>query len=135
MAASRAADRWGPKPVVAASFTTGAVALVVLTFNFPLAALLATVAVVGLGTSGTQTLIYGFVANYYRTQVRAAGVAWCAGFGRLGGLGGPILGSFLISSGLELNLIFYVLAGLGLLGMGLTLCVPMSRSEAHQGIP
>ena len=135
MAASCAADRWGPKPVVAASFTTGAVALVVLTFNFPLAALLATVAVVGLGTSGTQTLIYGFVANYYRTQVRAAGVAWCAGFGRLGGLGGPILGSFLISSGLELNLIFYVLAGLGLLGMGLTLCVPMSRSEAHQGIP
>ena len=64
LAASRAADRFGPKPVVAASFATGAAALVVLTFNFQLAALLATVAVVGLGTSGTQTLIYGFVANY-----------------------------------------------------------------------
>jgi AAHS family benzoate transporter-like MFS transporter len=131
LAASRAADRFGPKPVVAASFATGAVALVVLTFNFQLAALLAIVAVVGLGTSGTQTLIYGFVANYYRTNVRAAGVAWCAGFGRIGGIGGPLLGSFLISTGLSLDLIFYVLAGLALLGVCLTLLVPLSRSAAH----
>ncbi len=128
LAASRAADRFGPKPVVAASFATGAAALVVLTFNFHLAALLAIVAVVGLGTSGTQTLIYGFVANYYRTNVRAAGVAWCAGFGRIGGIGGPMLGSFLIGAGLELDYIFYILAGLGILGVMLTLLVPMSRS-------
>ncbi len=133
LAASRAADHFGPKPVVAASFATGAAALVVLTFNFELAALLAVVAVVGLGTSGTQTLIYGFVANYYRTNVRAAGVAWCAGFGRIGGIGGPLLGSFLISAGLSLDLIFYVLAGLALLGVGLTLLVPLSRS-AVQGL-
>jgi len=131
LAASRAADRFGPKPVVAASFATGAAALVVLTFNFELAALLATVAVVGLGTSGTQTLIYGFVANYYRTNVRAAGVAWCAGFGRIGGIGGPMLGSFLISAGLSLDLIFYILAGLALLGVSLTLLVPLSRSALH----
>jgi AAHS family benzoate transporter-like MFS transporter len=128
LAASRAADRFGPKPVVAASFATGAAALVVLTFNFHLAALLAIVAVVGLGTSGTQTLIYGFVANYYSTNVRAAGVAWCAGFGRIGGIGGPMLGSFLIGAGLELDYIFYILAGLGMLGVMLTLLVPMSRS-------
>lgn len=128
MAASRAADRLGPKPVVAASFATGALALVVLTFSFPLGALLAVVAIVGLGTSGTQTLIYGFVANYYRTQVRAAGVAWCAGFGRIGGIGGPMLGSFLIGAGLPLDVIFYILAGLAVLGVGLTLLVPLSRS-------
>ena len=133
MAASRAADRFGPKPVVAASFATGALALVVLTFSFPLAALLAVVAVVGLGTSGTQTLIYGFVANYYRTQVRAAGVAWCAGFGRIGGIGGPMLGSFLIGAGLPLDVIFYILAGLAVLGIGLTLLVPLSRSA--QAVP
>lgn len=126
--ASRFADRFGPKPVVVATFAIGATALVLLTMGFPLAGLLCIVAVVGLGTSGTQTLIYGFVANFYRTNVRAAGVAWCAGFGRLGGIGGPMLGSLLISLGLELNTIFYVLAGLGLFGMLLTLLVPMSRS-------
>lgn len=132
LAASRAADRFGPKPVVAACFATGAAALVLLTLGFPLAGLLTIVAVVGLGTSGTQTLIYGFVANYYRTNVRAAGVAWCAGFGRLGGIGGPMLGSTMIGAGLQLDSIFYVLAGLGLLGMMLTLLVPMARVQHAQ---
>jgi AAHS family benzoate transporter-like MFS transporter len=129
LAASRLADRFGPKPVVAACFATGASALVLLTMGFPLAGLLVIVAVVGLGTSGTQTLIYGFVANYYRTNVRAAGVAWCAGFGRLGGIGGPMLGSTMIGAGLKLDSIFYVLAGLGLLGVMLTLLVPMARAQ------
>ena len=128
MAASRLADRWGPKPVVAASFATGALALVLLTLDFPLAGLLGVVAIVGLGTSGTQTLIYGFVANYYRTNVRASGVAWCAGFGRLGGIGGPMLGSFLITSGLPLDSIFYILAAIALMGVMLTLLVPLARS-------
>lgn len=132
LAASRAADRFGPKPVVAACFATGAVALVLLTLGFPLAGLLAIVAVVGLGTSGTQTLIYGFVANYYRTNVRAAGVAWCAGFGRLGGIGGPMLGSTMIGAGFQLDSIFYVLAGLGVLGVLLTLLVPMARAQFAQ---
>jgi AAHS family benzoate transporter-like MFS transporter len=132
LAASRAADRFGPKPVVAACFATGAVALVLLTLGFPLGALLAIVALVGLGTSGTQTLIYGFVANYYRTNVRAAGVAWCAGFGRLGGIGGPMLGSTMIGAGFALDSIFYVLAGLGVLGVLLTLLVPMARAQIEQ---
>jgi AAHS family benzoate transporter-like MFS transporter len=132
LAASTAADRFGPKPVVASCFALGAVALVLLTLGFPLAALLAIVAVVGLGTSGTQTLIYGFVANYYRTNVRAAGVAWCAGFGRLGGIGGPMLGSYLIGAGFALDAIFYVLAGLGVLGVLLTLLVPMARGQIER---
>jgi MFS transporter, AAHS family, benzoate transport protein len=86
--------------------------------------LLLFVAIVGLGTSGTQTLIYGFVANYFRTNVRGAAVAWCAGFGRLGGVGGPLLGGLLVTAGLALNSIFYVLGGLALLGVVLTLLVP-----------
>jgi len=126
---SRLADRLGPKPVVAACFLIGAVAIALLTFSLPLGLLLLIVAFAGLGTSGTQTLIYGFVANYYRTNVRGAAVAWCAGFGRLGGVGGPLLGGFLISAGLALNSIFYVLAGLGLLGLVLTLLVPVARGR------
>lgn len=132
LAASRAADRFGPKPVVASCFAIGALALVLLTLGFPLAGLLAIVAVVGLGTSGTQTLIYGFVANYYRTGVRAAGVAWCAGFGRLGGIVGPLLGSTMIGAGLALDAMFYVLAGLAVLGAMLTLLVPMARAQREQ---
>jgi AAHS family benzoate transporter-like MFS transporter len=47
----------------------------------------------------------------------AAGVAWCAGFGRLGGIGGPMLGSALIGAGFQLDAIFYILAALGGLGV------------------
>jgi AAHS family benzoate transporter-like MFS transporter len=113
--------------VVAGAFLIGAVAIALLTLNAPLGILLIIVAIAGLGTSGTQTLIYGFVANYYRTNVRGARVAWCAGFGRLGGVAGPLLGGLLVGAGLALNSIFYTLAGVGLLGLVLTLLVPVAR--------
>lgn len=126
---SKVADRFGPKLVVSACFAIGALAIFMLTMGFELGVLLAIVAVVGLGTSGTQTLIYGLVANYYRTNVRGAGVAWCAGFGRLGGVGGPLLGGYLAGGGFPLETIFYILAGLGLFGGLLTLLVPAARSK------
>ena len=128
LCAARFADRFGPKPVVAASFAVGALAILALTLNLPLAALLAIVALVGVGTSGTQTLIYGFVANYFPTRVRGASVAWAAGFGRLGGVGGPLVGGLLIAAGLSIETIFTVLAVLALLGVLLTLLVPAART-------
>ena len=45
--------------MVAICFLTGAVAIALLTVSLPLALLLLFVAIAGLGTSGTQTLIYG----------------------------------------------------------------------------
>jgi len=125
---SRIADRFGPKPVVAGSFLIGAIAIALLTLSLPIGMLLLFVAIVGLGTSGTQTLIYGFVANYFSTKVRGAAVAWCAGFGRLGGVGGPLLGGLLVAAGLALNSIFFILAGIALFGAALTLLVPTRRA-------
>ena len=126
---SRVADRFGAKLVVAGCFALGALAILLLTAGFPLGLLLAVVAVVGLGTSGTQTLIYGLVANYYRTNVRSAGVAWCAGFGRLGGVGGPILGGYLAGGGFALETIFYILASVAVLGSVLTTLIRPSNSK------
>jgi MFS family permease len=118
----------------AVAFLLGALAIMALTLKLPLAALLAIVALVGIGTSGTQTLIYGFVANFFPTRVRGAGVAWCAGFGRLGGVGGPLIGGLLIASGLSIDTIFFVLAGLALLGVIFTLLVPASKTVVTQGL-
>jgi AAHS family benzoate transporter-like MFS transporter len=132
LAASRFADRFGPRPVVAASFALGAAAIALLTVSLPLGVLLAFVAVVGLGTSGTQILIYGFVATYYRTNVRSAGVAWCAGFGRLGGIGGPLVGGLLVASGIALDSVFHVLTALAVVGALLTLVVPTSDARHGQ---
>lgn len=130
---SRVADRLGPKPVVITCFVIGAISIAMLTLSLPLGVLLLFVAIAGLGTSGTQTLIYGFVANYYRTNVRGAGVAWCAGFGRLGGVGGPLIGGLLIAAGLATTTIFYVLAALAVVGAVLTALVPHQRGprELH----
>ena len=128
---SKVADRFGPKMVVAACFGLGALSIFMLTLGFQLGILLAIVAVVGLGTSGTQTLIYGLVANYYRTNVRGAGVAWCAGFGRLGGVGGPMLGGYLAGGGFALETIFYILAAIGVLGGLLTLLVPSAKGRTE----
>lgn len=127
LAASRISDRFGPRRVVAVSFALGALSIALLTLELPIGLLLAFVAVVGLGTSGTQILIFGFASTYYPTRVRSAGVAWVAGFGRLGGIGGPLLGGALVASGAELDSIFYVLAGLALLGALLTLAIPAAR--------
>lgn len=128
LSASKFADRFGAKMVVAACFGIGALSIAALTLSLPLAALLAIVAIVGLGTSGTQVLIYGLVANYYRTNVRGAGVAWCAGFGRIGGVVGPILGGFLAGGGFALETIFYILAALAVIGVVITLLVPASKT-------
>lgn len=54
---ARFADRFGAKPVVVASFLLVALAIMALLLKLPLAALLATVALVSIGTSGTQMLI------------------------------------------------------------------------------
>jgi AAHS family benzoate transporter-like MFS transporter len=126
---SRVADRFGPKLVTAAFLLTGAVFIAALIVPVPLGVLLAFVALAGLGTSGTQILLFGFVANYYRTNVRAAAVAWCAGFGRLGGVGGPLVGGILIGVGLGVTQIFLILAGVAVVGLAFVLLVPHRRER------
>ncbi|MBC2642299.1 MULTISPECIES: aromatic acid/H+ symport family MFS transporter [unclassified Rhodococcus (in: high G+C Gram-positive bacteria)] len=126
--ASKVADGIGPQRVVATTFGLAALALILLTLGFPLPVLLASVAVAGVGTIGTQVLIYGFVSNYYSTSARGAGVAWCAGFGRLGGIFGPLIGGALISAGISSQVAFYVFAGIAVLGGIVTFFVPRARA-------
>jgi MFS transporter, AAHS family, benzoate transport protein len=124
---SRFADRFGPKPIVAFSFVIGAVSIALLTLDLPLAVRLLFVAIVGLGTTGTSIMIYGLVANHFPTKMRGAAVAWAAGFGRLGGVSGPLLGGLLLAAGFTVNSSFYVLAGLAVVGAALTLMVPRAH--------
>jgi AAHS family benzoate transporter-like MFS transporter len=128
--ASRAADRVGPQRVVASTFGLAALTLTLLPLRLPLPVLLLGVAVAGVGTIGTQVLIYGFVSNYYETVARAAGVAWCAGFGRLGGILGPIIGGTLIGAGVSGRVAFYIFAGVAVLGATVTFLVPKPRTAA-----
>jgi AAHS family benzoate transporter-like MFS transporter len=127
--ASQVADRFGPQRVIATTFVLAAVSLVLLSLKLPLSVLLALVAVAGVGTLGTQVLIYGFVSHYYDTVARAAGVAWCAGFGRLGGIGGPLVGGALLGAGIPVGYAFHVFAGAAVLGAVVTCWVPHQAAE------
>ncbi|GAB3299101.1 aromatic acid/H+ symport family MFS transporter [Parasphingorhabdus pacifica] len=127
--ASRTADRIGAKQVIASTFGIAAISLCLLALKLPLVVLLAGVAIAGFGTIGTQVLIYGIVSNYYESSARAAGVAWCAGFGRLGGIFGPILGGILMGMGLSGQVAFVLFGGIAVLGSLVTLLVPRSRTS------
>lgn len=127
--ASRSADRLGPQRVIATTFVLAAASLCLLPLGLSLGVLLTLVATAGVGTIGTQVLVYGYVSNYYDTPARAAGVAWCAGFGRLGGIGGPLVGGALMSAGLSPRRAFYVFAGVALLGALVTCFVPRKAAE------
>ena len=131
---SRAADRLGPKVVTTLFLLTGAVFVAALSLGVPLWILLVFVALAGLGTSGTQILLNGFVVNYYRTNVRAAAIGWLAGFGRLGGVAGPMVGGLLLAAGLEVQQIFLVLAGVAVLGLVLLLLVPKRNSQEERPV-
>ena len=123
--ASYVADRiGGAQRVVVTTFILAAAMLVLLPLKLPLVVLLLAVAIAGVGTIGTQVLIYGLVSNYYPTRARAAGVAWCAGFGRLGGIVGPVVGGILVGAGVGGTVAFVIFAALALCGAAVTALVP-----------
>nr|WP_271213373.1 aromatic acid/H+ symport family MFS transporter [Rhodococcus wratislaviensis] len=121
---SRMADRTGAQKIIPVTFGLAALSLVILTAGFPIPVLLAFLAVAGLGTIGTQVLVYGLVSHSYPTSARAAGVAWCAGFGRLGGIIGPAVAGLLISVGAGPNVAFYTFAGVAVLAGLVTFAIP-----------
>ncbi len=55
-------------------------------------------------------------------------MAWCAGFGRLGGIFGPLIGGIILGAGFQNATAFYIFAGVALLGGLLTLAVPKRRA-------
>jgi AAHS family benzoate transporter-like MFS transporter len=132
LAASYAADRVGAKRIVASTFVLAAASLALLPLHLPSALLFVAVALAGVGTIGTQVLIYGLVSNYYPTTARAAGVAWCAGFGRLGGIVGPIIGGVLVGIGVGGSTAFLIFAGVSLAGALVTGLVPR---PSHEELP
>lgn len=125
MIAATASDRLGkPQNVIATTFGLAAISLVLVTFHFPLPLLFLFIAVAGVGILGTQVLIYGFQANYFTSNARAAGVAMCATIGRAGGVFGPMVIGWLVAAGLGASQQFYVFAAVALLGGIVTVLVP-----------
>ncbi|MGO1562788.1 MAG: MFS transporter, partial [Actinomycetaceae bacterium] len=110
ISASYVADRIGIKRVVITCFSIAFVAIGLMSLSLPYAVLIVFIAFAGLGTVGTQILVNGFVATYYPQATSATALAWTLGFGRLGGMSGPLIGGIIAGLALGFQINFYVFA-------------------------
>ncbi|GAA1961995.1 MFS transporter [Microbacterium deminutum] len=125
------ADAVGPKLVTIIAFLAGAVSLVLIAQKPDLWALLLLMLVCGFGLNGTQALINAFVLSRYPADIRGNGLSWTLAAGRPGAMVGPLLGAWVLTSGLGVQWNFYVFAIVGLIGAVLALSVPTSRRDAR----
>lgn len=127
--ASWFADRIGAKTIITSTFFLAALCLGALPFISAWPLMYTAIALAGIGVLGTQVLTYGLTSNYFGTACRAAGVAWCAGFGRLGGIVGPAVGGLIIGLGFGPTIAFFIFAGAAVLGAICTALIPRSPAE------
>ncbi len=133
--ASALADRFGPKPVTAASFLAAACCLLLLTQRLDLALLMGAVAIAGFGSVGTQILVNGYVATHYPGSARASALGWTLGVGRAGAIVGPLLGGWVLAAGLGFAWNFYGFAVPALVGALLIALVPRSPNDTALAAP
>jgi AAHS family 4-hydroxybenzoate transporter-like MFS transporter len=102
-------QRWGPFLVLAASYalTAGALALLGTHVTEP-ALLVVLILIIGNGINGGQVALNAVSATLYPTAVRATGVGWALGIGRLGAILGPLAAGSLMSAGIPLGHLFWL---------------------------
>ncbi|OEU87523.1 MFS transporter [Streptomyces abyssalis] len=121
------ADRVGSKPVTVGMFLAAAVCIFLLSFELPSFLLFVLVGIAGACTIGTTILVNAYTANFYPAHMRATGLGWALGVGRLGAILGPIYGAFILASGWGLDANFYAFAAPALLGAAAMLLIPALR--------
>jgi len=102
-------DRLGPSVAISSAYFIGAVAIacVGLAESNLLLLGLATLAA-GFGIIGGQSAANALAAISYPTQIRATGVGWATGIGRVGSIVGPGLAGIFIGMGVSTQHIFYM---------------------------
>jgi AAHS family 4-hydroxybenzoate transporter-like MFS transporter len=92
--------------------------------------LVLTVFASGMGVIGGQTCSNALSADYYPTAIRATGVGWSLGVGRIGSILGPILGGFLLDYGGTARHVFWAAAIPALIATGAAMAVSLKKKES-----
>jgi MFS transporter, AAHS family, benzoate transport protein len=122
------ADRLGSKQTTTSMFLTAGLCIFLLSYDLPSLVLYVLVAIAGACTIGTTILVNAYTANYYPAHMRATGLGWALGVGRLGAIMGPIYGAFILDSGWGLDANFYAFAIPALVGAVAMFAIPTPAS-------
>ena len=109
LAISKLSRRLAPGMVVAVSYALGAVAVAFVgQAGTSGSMLLGTTFVAGFLAIGAQMCTVSLLATYYDTPLRATGVGWAMGCGRVGGIIGPTVGGWLVAASFSMGVIFFI---------------------------
>jgi AAHS family 4-hydroxybenzoate transporter-like MFS transporter len=112
----RLVDRYGAALPIGVAYILGAAAIALIGLNAHAAPLMLALCFVAGGFSvGAQMCVVALCATFYQTELRATGVGWLMGAGRIGAILGPILGGALIARGMSATNLFFVAGGVSLL--------------------
>lgn len=111
---ARLCDKYGSKKMLVPMYASGAIALTLLGFGGNTFYIYVLVAVAGAATIGAQNIVQAYVSQYYPPNIRSTALGMASGIGRMGGMMGPLLGGFLLSIALpiEMNFIAFAIPGL-----------------------
>jgi AAHS family 4-hydroxybenzoate transporter-like MFS transporter len=118
----RIIDRSGPTVPIAVGYFLGAVAIMGMGLaggSGPL--LLALAFLAGVFSIGAQMCAVALCATFYETALRATGVGWVMGTGRIGAIVGPVIGGLLIAAGMSTPRLFVIGGGVSI-AAALTVC-------------
>jgi AAHS family 4-hydroxybenzoate transporter-like MFS transporter len=105
-------DRYGTYRVLIAHFLVGTVftAVVATVLSPNLAVIVPAALCLGFCVSGLQKGISALVMRFYPIDLRAIGLGWTFGIGRIGAVGGPFLAGLLFAAGWSPSSVFYLMA-------------------------
>jgi MFS transporter, AAHS family, 4-hydroxybenzoate transporter len=125
------ADRGHSRAALAAAYLLGTagLALAGLGQDTPVSWLLC-VLLTGIGVYGAQMGVGALVASYYPGPLRATGIGWASGIGRLGSILGPlVLGGLLAGSASPSSVLAYLIGPVLLCGVCVRLLPDLPRSK------
>jgi MFS transporter, AAHS family, benzoate transport protein len=128
------ADRRGTRQATIGWFCGAATFLAAFSLPLPESVLYVLLFCAGFFVFSSQALTYAYTQRVYPDHMRAAGVGWTAGMGRLGAICGPLVGGALLTAGIAYPWGFHVFALVGALGAVASWIVP-TVAHAQHGVP
>ena len=125
-------DRFGPERALATHYAAGilfisGIALVWM----PYLMLVCAIFFAGMTIVGSQTGANAACGKLYPARMRASGLGWALGIGRLGGVAGPALGGYLLALGLRPPMIFLSACAFMLVAAGATALLGLRHRAAR----